>query len=458
MSPAPGEFRPRRGNAVPMVLLGMALAIGIASLAWNRAWSRRTTSSHAALAWQAHLLAESGTACALQEALARATSSKVKDTTAKDTTIKPQAILVDTADSACAFHRPVAGTMTWEEPAGTQLLGLRASGTVTESGHPLTAWMRSIWGGNPPPDPFSPAISLWDARANPLQVSGKVQGAVRVRYAPPSPGTQAHLSGGIQQFVPTSLANDTTFALSRMANAFRSDQAHLGGETFTPQRPPPDRDSLIYTVGDAVFDAPWTGEPWDVGKSRTLFVEGRVEFRGRLRLKAWTIYAKGPVVVQDDAELSGVDIFSTRGIQIADRARVSGQFLTAGTLVVGGEAGLASPSFAACWPGTGRDSMPRFSVQDLAQADVYAVVLGPAAELRIGPRAVLRGVGVSGGILRNDGRLEGLAVAGRLDCGQADRNCSNGSFARDRMPLDFAYPLGLPGNRGYRLISWESGE
>ena len=62
---------------MPIVLFGMALAIGIAGLAWERSWSRRMTSAHAALAWQAQLLAESGTACALQEALARAGSSVV---------------------------------------------------------------------------------------------------------------------------------------------------------------------------------------------------------------------------------------------------------------------------------------------------------------------------------------------------------------------------------------------
>jgi hypothetical protein len=442
---------------MPIVLFGMALAIGIAGLAWERSWSRRMTSMHTALAWQAQLLAESGTACALQEALARAGSSPVKDTTAKDTTAKPKPGIADTADTICGFHRTPPGAMTWETPAGSQLLNLRATGTVTESGKPLVVSMRSTWGGDPPPDPFSPAISLWDPKSAPLQVSGQVRGGARVCYDPPTPGTVAHKSGGIQQFVPTSLSNDTLQALARMANAFRSDDAHLGGESFSPQRPPPDRDSLVYTVGDVVFDAPWTGEAWDVGRPRTLFVEGRVEFRGKLRLQAWTIYAKGPVVVQDDAELSGVDVFSTRGIRIADRARASGQFLSSPDLVVSGEARLAPPSFVACWPGAGKDSVPRFSLGDRAQADAYAVVLGPSAEIRIAPAALLRGVGVSGGTLRNDGRLEGLAVAGRLDCGQLDKNCSNGSFLRDRMPADFAYPLGLPGNRGFRLISWETG-
>lgn len=448
--------RTRRGGALPFVLFGMALAIGIASLAWQRSWSRRTTSAHAALAWQAQLLAESGTACALQEALARGTSSPSRDTTAKDTT-RPKPGFIDTADTACAFHRPSPGTMTWETPAGSQILNLRATGTVTESGEPLVVSMRSSWGGDPPPDPFSPAISLWDPRSPPLQVAGKVTGGARVRYDPPTPGTVAHKSGGIQQFVPTSLRNDTLQALARMAQAFRSDDAKLGGENFSPARPPPDRDSLVYTIGDVVFDAPWSGEVWDVGRPRTLFVEGRVEFRGKLRLAAWTIYAKGPVVAQDDAVLAGVDVFSTRGIRIADRARASGQFLTAGSMSVSGEARLESPSFAACWPGAGPDSAARFALENTSRADVYAVVLGPSAEVRIGSGAVLRGVGVSGGTLRNDGRVEGLAVAGRLACGQLDKNCSDGSFLRDRMPPDFAYPLGLPGNRGFRLLSWESG-
>lgn len=457
MKPAPTKGRFRRGSAMPFVLAGMALAIGIASLAWQRSWSRRTTSAHATLSWQAQLLAESATACALQEALARSVSGAVRDTTARDTTLKPKPVLADTADTACGFHRGAPGAMAWETPAGSQLLLLRASGTVTESGRPLVVSMRSTWGGDPPPDPFSPALSLWDPKSSPLSATGRISGAARVRYDPPSPGTVAHKTGGIQQFVPASLGNDTARAFERMILAFRSEDAHLGGESFTPQRPPPDRDSLVYTVGDVVFDAPWTGEEWDPGRPRTLFVEGRVEFRGRLHLRGWTVFAQGPVVVQDDADLEGVDVVSRRGIRIADRARASGQFLSGGAVVVSGQARLAPPAFVACWPGEGSDSVPRFSLLDRAQADAYAVALGPSAQARIATGAVLRGVAVSGGTLRNDGRLEGLAVAGRLDCGQGDRNCSNGSFLRDRLPADFAFPLGLPGNRGFRLVAWETG-
>ena len=442
---------------MPVVLLGMAVALAIASLAWERAWSRRTTSAHAALSWQAQLLAESGTACALQEAMARSGASKAKDSTARDSATKARPSIVDTADSACGFHHTPPGTMDWESPAGSQLLNLRASGTVTESGKPLVIRMRSTWGGDPSPQAFSPAISLWDPRPNPLRLAGSVSGIVRVRYESPGPGLQPQPSGGILQYVPATLAADTLVGKARMALAFRSDEADLGGATFTTAHPPPDRDSLVYTIGDVVFDAPWTGETWDPGRPRTLFVEGRVELRGRLRLKGWTIFAQGPVVIQDEAVLSGVDIFSTRGIRIADRARASGQFLSGGALIVSGDASLEPPSFAACWPGTGRDSIARFVLDDRARAQVYAVVLGPKAEVHLAKGALLRGVAVSGGTLRNDGRLEGLAVAGRLDCGQGDRNCAEGSFRRDLMPLDFAYPLGLPGNRGFRLLWWETG-
>ncbi len=441
---------------MPFVLFGMAVAIGIASIAWSRAWTRRTTSAHAEIAWQAQLLAESGTACAVQEALARNGSKTAKDSTSKDTT-KAKVEVRDTADTACVFHGPAPGAMSWDEPAGTQLLSIRATGSVMEGGKPLVAILHSIWGGNPPADAFAPAISLWDKKVNDPRIA-KRNGTVQVNYTPAPAGTESHKAGSIEQFVPTSLANDTTFAAKRMAAAFRSEEAHLGGESFTPNRPPPDRDSLIYTIGDVIFDAPWAGDTWNVGKPRILFVEGRVEFRGKLKLKGWTVYAKGPIVIQDDAEVSGIDLYSAGGVQISDRSRVSGQILSAGQIVVSGEARLVSPSFTACWPGKGRDSLPLFSLANRAQADVYAVVLGGAAEVRIAQGAILRGVGVSGGILRNDGQVEGLAVAGRLDCGQGESNCSNGSFNRSRMPVDFAYPLGLPDNKGFRLLSWETGE
>lgn len=443
---------------MPMVLFGMAVAILIATLAWNRSWTRRTVSNHADLAWQAQLLAESGTACALQEAMARAGTAKAKDTTAKDSLAKTKIVIRDTADSSCAFHRSPPGEMTWDEPAGTQLLTIHATGTVQESGRPLTNKMRSTWGGNPPLDPFSPAISLWERRTNPLIPPGKRTGSIRVNYSPPSPGTTSQKSGGIEQFVPTSIAADTAAAIDRMARAFRSTDAHMGGESFSSQRPPPDVDSLVYTMGDVVFDAPWAGDTWNPGRPRTIFVEGRVEFRGRLSLRGWTIYAKGPVVVQDEANLTEIGIFSSGGVQIADRARVSGQILSSGRIVVVGDARIGPPSFAACWPGKGRDSLPRFSLENRAVAEVYAVALGGAAEIRIASGAVLRGVAVAGGTLRNDGRIDGLAVAGRLDCGQGDRNCASGSFHRDRLPVDFAYPLGLPGSQGFRLISWGTGE
>ena len=47
-------------------------------------------------------------------------------------------------------------------------------------------------------------------------------------------------------------------------------------------------------------------------------------------------------------------------------------------------------------------------------------------------------------------------VAGRVDCGQVGANCSTGNFDRPSLPSNFAFPLGLPGNLGLRLISWET--
>jgi cytoskeletal protein CcmA (bactofilin family) len=273
----------------------------------------------------------------------------------------------------------------------------------------------------------------------------------------PAPtGFVAQPSGGISQFVPTSLGSDTAAAQARMAAAFRSENAHLGGEHFSPSHPPPQEDSLVYTIGDVVFDGPWAGEAWAPGGSRTLFVEGRVEFRGQIKLDGWRVYAKGPVVVQDEAVLLHADIFSMGGAQIADRASVSGQILSKGSLLVSGRAALAAPTFAAVWPGQGADTVPRIEMRDRSSAQAYVVALGGASEIDLGAGVDFRGVAVSGGLLRVDGTLHGIGVSGRVDCGQPGTNCSAGNFDRPSLPADFAFPLGLPGNLGLRLVSWET--
>jgi hypothetical protein len=123
--------------------------------------------------------------------------------------------------------------------------------------------------------------------------------------------------------------------------------------------------------------------------------------------------------------------------------------------MVTGQAALASPTFAAVWPGSGKDSLPRISFLDRSRAEAYVVALGGNAEVVLGGGADFRGVVVSGGLLRNDSRLRGIGVAGRLDCGQANQNCSSGTFDRPALPSGFAFPMGLPGNLGLRLVSWE---
>lgn len=447
----------RTGSAMPMVLFGMALAILIATAGWTRAWTRRTTSAHQSLVWQSRLLAESATACALQDAIARQAQART-DSTATDTTGKTKTVSVkDTADSACAFHGTSPGSMSWDPPAGTQLLSVRARGEVTESGKPLPTEISSTWGGAPPADPFSPALSLWDRNAGTPQLRGKVRGEVRLRVDGAAPaGFVAQPGGGISQFVPSSLGSDTAAAQARMAAAFRSEDARMGGERFTPSNPPPNRDSLVYTVGDVVFDGPWTGDPWTPEGNRTLFVEGRVEFRGRIELAGWRIYAKGPVVAQDEAVLLRADVFSMGGVQLADHASASGQILAKGSLSMSGRSSLAAPAFAAVWPGNGADTVPRIEMRDRTSAQAYVVVLGGAAEIALGAGVDFRGVAVSGGILRVDGTLRGIGVAGRVDCGQLGANCSAGSFDRPSLPAGFAFPLGLPGNLGLRLVSWET--
>jgi len=447
----------RLGSAMPMVLFGMALALLIAAVGWSRAWTRRTESAHLCLAWQSRLLAESATACALQDAMARQVPA-AKDSTVKDTAGKvATASIRDTTDSVCGFRGPAPGSMSWDPPAGTQLLSVHARGSVMESGKPLVVELRSTWGGAPPPDPFSPALSLWDRNAGTPRLHGKVRGEVRLRSDSAVPaGFAAQPSGGISEFVPSSLGTDTAAAMDRMAAAFRSEDARMGGDRFSPSSPPPRDDSLVYTLGDVVFEGPWSGDTWVLGGSRTLFVEGRVEFGGRMELDGWRVYATGPVVVQDEAALRSMDIFSEGGVQISGRASVSGQILSRGSLLVSGNGSLDAPSFAAVWPGKGADSAPWIALRDRSTAQAYLVALGGGAEIHLEAGADFRGVAVSGGLLRVDGTLHGVGVAGRVACGQPGSNCSEGNFDRPSLPADFAFPLGLPGNLGLRLVSWET--
>lgn len=444
---------------MPLVLGGMAVAILVVALAWSRSWTRRTVSVHQSVRWQARLLAESGTACALQEAMERMASGspKVADTSRRDTskTKKTVRVVEDSLAEDCAFHGRRRGNMSWTSPIGTQILMVESRGEMTESGKPVVASMRSTWGGSPPEEAIKCAINTWGSL--PPQVSGKVNGCIRTKASPLPAGASAFpVNFGILSFEPAGLSRDLVVATSRMLAAFRSDQAKLGGDRFSQASPPPVGDSLVYTLGDVLFDGPWTGEPWILSGSKDLFVEGRLEFRGQLRLSGWRIWTTGQVVVQDQAQLEGVQVFSQGGVRIADQGSMSGQILSAGGVMLSGSAGLAAPTFVAVWPGKGADSLPRIFLQDRSRARAYLFASGGSAEIRIARNALLEGVAVSGGILRNEGAVHGMvAVGSSLDCGQPGQNCSNGSFLRDRLPADFAFPMGLPGNKGVRLLSWD---
>ncbi|HOX50625.1 MAG TPA: hypothetical protein PKY05_04005 [Fibrobacteria bacterium] len=448
-----------RGVAMPLVLGGMAVAILVVALAWSRSWTRRTVSAHQSIQWQARLLAESGTACALQEAMERvdvAAGRSSPDTSRGDTAKVKRAstVVVDSLEEPCAFHLPGQGSMSWDSPIGTQILLVHSRGEMTESGKPVVVSMESTWGGSPPPETFECAIQSWSQL--PPEFTGKIEGCVRTRAMPLPPGMEA-LPGsmGIMSYAPSGLSRDLLVATSRMLAAFRSEEAKLGGDRFSPSGPPPTRDSLVYTLGDVVFDGPWTGDPWIVPGPRDLFVEGRLELRGQLKLTGWRIWASGQVVVQDQAVLEGVQIFSQGGVRIADHASVSGQIMSAGAVIVSGSSRILAPAFVAVWQGRGVDSLPRIYLEDMSRASAYLFAAGGGAEIRIGRHALLEGIAVTGGILRNEGVVHGVvAVAGALDCGQSGRNCSSGAFRRDRLPPDFAFPMGLPGNRGVRLLSW----
>jgi hypothetical protein len=240
-----------------------------------------------------------------------------------------------------------------------------------------------------------------------------------------------------------------------MLAAFRSSDARTGGERFSRSSPFPDVDSMVVTFGDAVFDGPWSGETYDAGRPRDLFVDGRVEIRGPVRMEGWRIWAKGQVVVQDEAELVGVSVFAESGVRLSDKASLSGQILATGSVILSQSARLVSPSFAAVWQGKGADSVAKIHFEDESKANAYVVAQGGTSEVRVDRRALFQGVVVSGGNLLNAGRIQGVAAAsGILACGPAQFACSEGGFDRGMLPPDFVFPLGLPGNRGVRLVSW----
>lgn len=432
--------------------MGMTLAMGLATLGWQRSWGARERAALACRAWQAELLAESGLACAVDLAADRSSVAPTADS-GQDSSGSAPGRRLETARSECAFRGGDPGTFSWEPPAGDLLVSVRATGTAGR-GRPLERTLEAVLSAAPDPDLFAPALVLFARGSGLPELRGRVRGNVRVALSEPLPaGFEPQGNGRIGFYVPASVGDDTVRASLAMVQAFRSDEARLGGATYTPSRPPPAGDRLVHTLGAVVLEGPRSGDPWILEGPRELFVEGDLELRGRVVLRGWTVRATGSVTLSDDAALLGTTLYCRGSLALSDRSRLQGQAIATGRLELAGTARIDGVASVA--PG-GADA-PGIYLLERSRAELYGVALGGAGRVEIGSEAVFSGVAVAGGLLRIDGALRGVGVAGRLDAGEGDRNAmGTGSVDRDALPPDLAFPLGLPGSVGLRIASWRT--
>lgn len=461
----------RRGAAMPWVLTGMGLSMLVAVLAWNRAWSHRERAAILAARWQAQLLAESALACAEDQLWARRTGPARPDT-ARDTAKVREfgaAPTVSATDSAagrvdsCPTPPGVHGTMVAEIGEGALLAPVRAVGTARFGRRDEVRAIRAVLGGSMDRELFDLAVSQWTTTTPPLDVSGSyIVGNIRVRVdagSPPS-GMSAQPRGrlGITAYVPESKALDTAVLQERLKEAFRRPDAMLGSAWYGPSRGLPGEGEIVHTsfgkgASMVVLEAPRGGAAAWTPPARTLLVEGDVAVRGDVHLEGWTILARGQVSLERGARLRDALLYAERGVVLMDDARFQGQILSFGAFSVLGESRILGPSVALCW---GSDSSARVLFDGTSRSRLYLVALGGASIVEVARDALVEGVLVSGGTLKNSGRIHGAAVAGRFDCGRGATSCTGwGEYDRSKLPPDFAIPLGLPGAKGLRVASWE---
>lgn len=436
-----------RGSAMPLVLSGMTLAILVATLTWQRAWRHGHDATRDLVVWQAQLLAESGLAAAIHEALdpPRRPVSAIDTTTAErgDSAARP------------AIAGPVRGTFEWSISDAHLLLTVIGTGRVRDGRADIVRRIRGRYAGSPDPKLFSAAITLLAPVAEPLQAA-RVAGALRAPGGAAGGGMTGwdSLPAGIDfpTYIPKALGSDTARNAQVLDTAFRSQGGDFG-RRFGPGQPlPADRDELIFHTVPVVIEGPWFGDRWSPGRGRRVVVENGLEIRGRVDLSGWTFLVKGNVVVEGDARLEDVVIFSQGRVLIDGRSSVQGQIVGRGVVRISGEARIASPSVVVGLRGGGEDTTSRVFLDQASRVEAYCLALGPSGSIEIEPRARLAGVAAASDFIRNRGRIDGAAVARRID----QSNGTRGTFDRPALPIDFPFPLGIGGRMGLRLHSLET--
>ena len=467
-----GAIRARRGSAMVWVLSGMGLAALIGGLAWTRAWTHRDRAAVQAARWQAQLLAESALACAedsvwamLNGGTAVARSTDTSAGTRLDSALAGAAPVSDSASSSCLPPPLVRGEFEYSIEDGTLLVPVHASGRVPFGSRTIDVSIRAMLAGALDRDLFDVAVSHFGPlKSGSFDVSGaNIVGGVRVKVSgSPLSGTHPQPRGiELTSYVPTRSAKDTTILENVMREAFRSDDAFSGGAAYSSARSFPDRDRIIHTGGgegrevSVEIEGPLGKPGWTAPAGRTLVVEGDVTVRGRATLEGWTILVRGKVVLEGDARLREGVLYAAKGVVLAGDASFQGQILSPTSLEIHERARLEGPTVALCWSA---DS-GRVVLDGSAVSDAYLVSLGSTGRVEIGRDATFEGVVVSNGTLRVDGRVHGVAVASSFRCGRGEDDCTGqGVFDRTRLPSDFAVPVGLPGAKGLRVVSWESAE
>lgn len=446
---------------MPWVLGGMGLALVVGVMAWNRAWGHRQRAAFQSAQWQAQLLAESALACAQDEVWARfqgGTAAKPESTRTLGTAgPEPQP-----ADS-CPVPFGGRGSLSYEIEEGNLLVPVLAEGEVPFGDRTVTRSLRAVLAGALDKEMFDVAVSQWIASTPPLDISGsRIVGKIRIASeGEPPTGILKQPTGplSLTSFVPTAGVLDTSVLSARMKEAFREEDALSGGATYSRGGGFPDRDRIVHTsfgsgAAEVVLDGPLgSGSRWNPPEGRTLVVEGDVILRGHLELVGWTILARGRVSMAGGVRVRQGMVFAEKGVSLSEDATFQGQIVAFGDLELLGESRISGPTVALCWAG---EKGGEVSLNGTSRANAYLVALGGASKVEIGRESLLEGVVVSQGTLRVDGKVHGVAVAGRFDCGRAATSCTGtGTFDRTLLPPDFAVPLGLPGARSMRVARWE---
>lgn len=445
---------------MPWVLGGMGLALAVGVLAWNRSWSHRQRAVLQSAQWQAQLLAESALACAQDEVWTRFQGG---GSVGRDTAKAPR-LLGDTlrAGDSCRVPFGGRGALSYTIEEGNLLVPVLATGEVPLGNRTVSRRLRAVLAGALEKEMFDVAVSQWVPSNPPLDISGsRIVGKIRIASeGEPPTGMLKQPVGplGLTSFVPTAGVLDTTVLSSRMKEAFREEDALPGGASYGNGRLP-DRERIVHTsfgsgTAEVVLEGPIaSGSRWSPPEGRTLVVEGDVVVRGHLDLVGWTILARGRITLERGVRVRQGMLYAERGVALSEDASAQGQIVAFGSLEVLDDARIAGPTVAICWAGAKGGEV---TLSGRSRANAYLVALGGASKVAIGREALLEGVVVSGGTLRVDGKVHGVSVAGRFDCGRAETSCTGaGTFDRSLLPADFAVPLGLPGARSLRVARWE---